>query len=91
MQWLDGRTVTFPNEHFVNGTGVNLPVAAINELFYGPSHRFIYDFAALSELLAAAGFSQVHRRSYREGSDERLLEDDVAHVSESLYVEARKA
>ena len=88
---LDGVPATMPNDHFVNRTGVNLPVALINELFYGPDHRFIYDFRALSEVLRGAGFSEIARRSFRTGADKRLLIDDEGHVSESLYVEASKA
>jgi predicted SAM-dependent methyltransferase len=88
---LDGQAVTFPHPAFVNRTGVSRPVALINELFYGPDHRFIYDFQALAQILADAGFSEVTRRSYRQGSDSRLLVDNSGHVSESLYVEALKA
>ncbi|MCX7364599.1 MAG: hypothetical protein NTV97_22555 [Alphaproteobacteria bacterium] len=87
---LDGAAPTMPNEYFVNHTNVNLPVALINELFYGPDHRFIYDFQALGEVLQQAGFSDIEKRSFRIGSDERLLIDDAGHISESLYVEAIK-
>lgn len=90
VEWLDRGSAALPNEHFVNGTGVNRPVALINELFYGPDHRFIYDFAALRELLTELGFRQVARRSINEGADPRLLIDDAGHVSESLYVEGCK-
>jgi carotenoid cleavage dioxygenase-like enzyme len=78
-----------PNVHFVNGTGLNAPVAVINELFYGPSHRFIYDYRALSEMLTAIGFADIQRHEYRKGCDDRLLIDQPGHVSESPYVEAR--
>ena len=87
---LDGAAATMPNEYFTNSTGVNLPVALINELFYGPTHRFMYDFRALAEILGQAGFSDVAKRSFRVGHDERLLIDDAGHISESLYVDAIK-
>lgn len=88
---LDGVAATFPNEYFVNNTGINRPVALINELFYGPGHQYIYDFQALSTVLSDAGFSAIARCSFRQGSDQRLLVDSAGHESESLYVEATKA
>jgi len=91
VKTLDGQPAILPNEYFVNRTGVNAPVAVINELFYGSGHEYMYDFQALSDLLVGAGFSDIRKCSFRSGRDERLLIDDVGHISESLYVEARKA
>ncbi len=88
---LDGLAVPFPNEYFVNKTGINRPVALINELFYGPGHRYIYDFQALLTALSDAGFIAITKCSFRQGSDQRLLVDSAGHASESLYVEATKA
>ena len=87
---LDGRSTTLPNEYFVNRTGVDQPVALINELFYGSGHRFIYDYRALADVLTQAGFSSITKLAIGQGADSRLLIDDKGHVSESLYVEARK-
>lgn len=87
---LDGKNPTFPNEYYTNTVGVNQPVALINELFYGPDHRFNYDFRTLAEVLAQSGFVQPTRVSINQGGDPKLLIDDPGHVSESLYVEARK-
>ncbi len=87
---LEGKPTRQPNEHFVNRTGVNLPVALINELFYGSGHRFHYDFRALAELLRATGFTAVDKCAFGVGRDPRLLIDDAGRVSESLYVEAVK-
>jgi len=88
---LDGAgQVAFPNEYFANRSNVSLPVALINELFYGSGHRFIYDFQVLSDLLKEAHFHEVEKRSFGVGSDERLLIDSPGRRSESLYVEARK-
>ena len=90
VKYLDGMEVTLPNEYFINRTSVALPVALINELFYGSGHRFIYDFQALSDLLHEAHFGEVKKHSFGVGSDERLLIDSPGRRSESLYVEARK-
>jgi SAM-dependent methyltransferase len=87
---LDGRPTTLPNEYFENHTGVNKPVALINELFYGPAHRFICDYATFAELLGQAGFVSIARCKLRQGSDPRLLIDDPGHKSESVYLEARQ-
>jgi predicted SAM-dependent methyltransferase len=90
VRYLDGEAVTFPNEHFVNMTGVNRPVALFNELFLGSGHRFIYDYETLSSLLRGAGFSDIRRCAFRTGADARLLVDSAGRESESLYVEAIK-
>jgi predicted SAM-dependent methyltransferase len=87
---LDGASVVFPNEYFANRSNVSLPVALMNELFYGSGHRFIYDFHALSGLLGEARFHEIEKHSFGAGSDERLLIDSPGRRSESLYAEARK-
>lgn len=85
---LDGQSTEMPNHHFNNSTGVNRPVAMINDLFYGAGHRFHYDFQTLTEVLDGAGFEAPTKRAFREGADPRLLVDDELRVCESLYVEA---
>lgn len=90
VRHLDGETVTFPNEHFVNMTGLSQPVALLNELFMGSGHRFIYDYETLSALLKGAGFSDVRRCAFEVGADPRLLVDSAGRKSESMYVEAIK-
>ena len=90
VRHLDGEAVTFPNEHFVNMTGVSQPVALFNELFLGSGHRFIYDYETLSSLLRGAGFSDVRRCAFGTGADAHLLVDSPGRESESLYVEAIK-
>ena len=90
VKYLDGLEVTLPNESFTNRTNVALPVALINQLFYGSEHRFIYDFQALSDLLNEAHFGDVTKCSFGAGSDQKLLIDSPGRRSESLYVEARK-
>jgi methyltransferase family protein len=91
VEALDGKSPTLPNEYFVNHMAINRPVALINELFYGPTHRFMYDFATLAEVLREAGFGEITKCSFGQGVDEKLLIDDKGHISESLYAEARKA
>ena len=90
VQHLDGQPITFPNEHFVNRTGVNHIVALFNELFLGSGHRFIYDYETMLSLLREAGFADVRPCSFGTGSDARLLIDSIGRASESLYVEAIK-
>lgn len=87
---LDGQPAVLPNEYFVNRTGVNAAVAVFNELFYGPDHRFNYDFRTLAEVLKGVGFAEVTKCAFRQGRDPRLLIDHPGHLSESLYVEALK-
>jgi hypothetical protein len=90
VESLDGWNPTFPSEYYRNNTRVNQPAALINELIYEPDHHFNYDDRILAEVLEQAGFVEPTKRSINKGHDEKLLIDDRAHVSESLYVEARK-
>lgn len=69
------------------------PMVSVNRIFYQDresifGHRTIFDFALLAQELHAAGFTQVTRRRFGEGSDPRLLIDTPARCCESLYVEA---
>jgi hypothetical protein len=50
-------------------------------------HRYLWDFSRLSHDLRAAGFTEVHKRRFREGStpDLHLLDN---RPEETLYVEA---
>ena len=91
VEWLDGRVPTLPNVNFSNKLPINQPVALINELFYGPTHRFMYDYPTLAEVLASVGFSDIAKRSIGQGADSRLLIDHARHATESVYVEARRA
>jgi predicted SAM-dependent methyltransferase len=90
VKYLDGIEVTLPLEPFDNRSNVALPVALINQLFYGSEHKFIYDFQALSDLLNEARFGEITKHSFGTGSDNRLLIDSPDRRSESLYAEARK-
>ena len=52
-------------------------------------HRYLYDFAMLHGLLEQAGFTDIERRSFREGAVPDLDVLDV-RPEETLYVEAVK-
>ena len=53
-------------------------------------HKAVYDFELLSKRLTLAGFTDVTRCEFQEGSDEALLLDHKSRKWETLYVEARK-
>lgn len=63
---------------------------SINRIFRSHGHQFIYDFETFGLLLTKAGFKEVKKVSYREGSDKRLLIDRPEREIESLYIEAKK-
>jgi len=65
-----------------------LPIYYVNRIMHDHGHRFIYDFDSMKEALLSAGFREVHRASFRQGSDPRLLIDQEHRSVESLYVEA---
>lgn len=76
------------------------PARRINRVFYdghrtmrhthwiNDGHHFIHDFPSLAAALQAAGFTAIEQAKFRVGRDERLLIDQAARESESLYVEA---
>lgn len=55
-------------------------------------HRSAWDFETMQKFLMDAGFIDIHKRAFHEGSDPRLLhdKDDVDRTMTSLYVEAKK-
>jgi predicted SAM-dependent methyltransferase len=56
-------------------------------------HRSAWDFETMETFLTRAGFSDIRRRAFNEGSHARLLQDkgDLGRKMVSLYVEAQKA
>lgn len=56
-------------------------------------HRSAWDFETMDGFLTRAGFTEVRKRAFHEGSDPRLLQDkeDLDRKMVSLYVEAKKA
>ncbi|HUG11226.1 MAG TPA: methyltransferase domain-containing protein [Opitutaceae bacterium] len=62
---------------------------AIQDLFYWPGHRTMYDFETLRLVVAAAGFARVEQRAFGESALDPV--PDSAHRElETLYVEAVK-
>ena len=63
-----------------------------NSIFYNHSHRYIYDFESLNQLLLDAGFKKIKKQKYNESFDKELLVDnsDESRKLVSLYVEAIK-
>ena len=55
-------------------------------------HRSAWDFETMETFLARAGFVEIQRRTFREGSDPQLLQDKDSTDRRmiSLYVEAKK-
>jgi predicted SAM-dependent methyltransferase len=82
MRAQAGETVRWP--YAENG---KVPIYYVNRIMHDHGHRFIYDFDAMKEALLSAGFREVHRARFREGSDPRLLIDQEHRSIESLYVE----
>lgn len=68
--------------------GVYTPAMSVNRIFFDHGHRFIYDFDTLKTLLDKAAFSNIQKRAFGEGDDQKLLLDNQERSIESLYVEA---
>lgn len=88
VEAISGGLDDMPTRPTVNGDYT--PAISVNEIFNDWGHRFIYDFDTLKLMLGKAGFVDIRRRAYLEGSDPKLLIDTDFRASESLYVEARK-
>jgi predicted SAM-dependent methyltransferase len=84
------RNVSLPFSDGENYRGVYSPIMSVNRIFREFGHRYIYDFAALRQLLEMHGFVNIERVSYRTGRDPKLLIDTQDRAAESLYVEASK-
>lgn len=80
-RYIEGLPIPF-------GKGDASPMVSVNRIFYDHGHRFIYDFETLSNMLHAAGFKTVERKSYNHGT-QGLLIDSEHRAVESLYLEAR--
>jgi len=68
-------------------------VQALSFLLQEHGHRSCWDYDTLAKFLAAAGFSDICRSSFRQGRDASLLVDSdvAARRIVSLYVEGAKA
>jgi hypothetical protein len=63
---------------------------AIRSLTQNYLHLSVWDYKLLQRFLGEAGFRNIRKVSYREGSDQRLLKDLDDRKWESLYIEAQK-
>lgn len=84
---------------FVPGAPESLPAFAINQMFRGWGHRFLYDYASLEWQLRDAGFESIRRCGYGESDDDFLSglerhgasdEDRVRVAFETMVVEAQR-
>jgi hypothetical protein len=54
-------------------------------------HQFLYDWVTLEKTLKAAGFDDVRRAKFQNGSvSDMAVLDDERYAGESLYIEAFK-
>lgn len=63
---------------------------SVNRIFRAHRHLFIYDFETFGMLLEEAGFRNITRVKFMQGSDSRLLMDSAEREIESLYIEAQR-
>lgn len=52
--------------------------------------KTIKDYTLLEKVLSTAGFSDITKVNFMEGSDKRLLHDMPDRKWETLYIEAKK-
>jgi predicted SAM-dependent methyltransferase len=81
----NGEDIYMPYEE-----GYITPMARVNGIFRNHGHKFIYDFATLKIILEEAGFKNITKTCFNEGSNKDLLLDSKERELESLYVEAQK-
>jgi predicted SAM-dependent methyltransferase len=74
------------------GRSMNSRIEALSFVTQEYGHRSAWDFETMEGFLARAGFTDIHRRGFREGSDPALLQDKDSTDRRmiSLYVEASK-
>jgi predicted SAM-dependent methyltransferase len=64
------------------------PIVSVNRIFRAWGHKFVWDYETLRLALLRAGFANVQKCAFGEGSDPKLLCDSSGRQVESLYVEA---
>jgi predicted SAM-dependent methyltransferase len=64
------------------------PIVSVNRIFRHHGHQFIWDYETLRLALLRAGFTNVVKCAFGQGSDRMLLRDSPGREVESLYVEA---
>lgn len=70
--------------------GHRTALEALDWIVHHPTHLTLIDFATLKLYLGDAGFRDIQRRVFRQGSMPQLLIDRPERAFESLYVEAVK-
>lgn len=67
------------------------PAQIINYVF-GHAHRFVYDYASLHHLLAAAGFVDIREAKPHDSPDRRLNQENLSpsRLAETLVLESQK-
>jgi predicted SAM-dependent methyltransferase len=85
----EARDVT-PYAGHISKNGISTPIMCLNACMRDHGHLFIYDFATMSQQLAAAGFREITKCEHRQGRDPMLLKDADSRAVESLRVEAVK-
>lgn len=67
-----------------------LPMMSLNRIFRAHGHQYSYDYATLNYFCSLAGFAEIQRRKFRQGSNPDLLLDSEWRSIESLYIECTK-
>ena len=81
-----------------NGEAIEMPyeegyistMHRINGIFRNHGHMFIYDFNTVRIILEEAGFININKSKFKQGKNDKLLNDTEFRAIESLYVEATK-
>jgi predicted SAM-dependent methyltransferase len=85
------RSYIDPEHQFINSwrPGRPTPMMALQEEFYGFSHRAIYDFDTVELFCKVAGFSEIESKTF---GDSRLspCPDSEWRITDSFYTEAVK-
>jgi predicted SAM-dependent methyltransferase len=93
------RYIAWITDNFLKGVPVYRPVFAINCVFYGWGHRFLYDADTLELAMRLAGFASVERRTPGQSDDPHLVgieshgtELDAREMAqfETMVLEARR-
>ena len=82
VQAIDGRATNWPYSE-----PGKTPMAYVNRIMRDCGHQFVYDYQTLRQLMLEAGFQEVHKATYRQGREPKLLLDQEHRAVESLYVE----
>lgn len=83
-----GECVQFPYGQYLDPQVEKpTPMMMVNHVFRSYGHQYAYDEETLTHLLKRAGFTEVSRCQYRQGSNSELLLDQSWREVESIYLE----